>query len=107
LFSWGKGRMKVNLGELKDERESLASFLRTTLKAEVTSQENNVLVNSEKSSPQELQRLVNKFIYHRKLNNKYWTSLEGGTVKINNFKAAKNEKPKKKGITPATIKHGW
>ena len=97
----------MNLGELKDERESLASFLRTALKVEVSSQENNVLVDSEKSSPQELQRLVNKFIYHRKLNNKYWTSLEGGTVRINNFKVAKSEGPKKKGIQPATIKHGW
>ena len=97
----------MNLGELKDERESLASFLRTALKVGVTSQENNVLVDSEKSSPQELQRLVNKFIYHRKLNNKYWTSLEGGTVRINNFKVAKGEGPKKKGIQPATIKHGW
>ena len=107
MFSWGKEKLKVNLGELKDERESLASFLRTALKVEVTPQENNVLVNIEKSSPQELQKLVNKFIYHRKLNNKYWTSVEGGTVKINNFKAAKSEKPKKKGIAPATIKHGW
>ncbi|MGB8779150.1 MAG: hypothetical protein WCD81_00685 [Candidatus Bathyarchaeia archaeon] len=99
--------MKVNLGELKDERESLASFLRTTLKVEITSYDNNVLVDSEKSSPQELQRLVNKFIYHRKLNNKYWASLEGGTVRINNFKVAKSEGQKKKGITPSTIKHGW
>ena len=107
MFSWGKRRLKVNLGELQDEKESLASFLRTTLKGEINSQENNVSVDSEKLSPQELQRLVNKFIYHRKLNNKYWTSLEGGTVKINVFKAAKSEGKKKKGIAPATIKHGW
>lgn len=98
----------MNLGELKDERESLASFLRTTLKVEITSHDNNVLVDSEKSSPQELQRLVNKFIYHRKLNNKYWASLEGGVVNINNFKVAKkSEKQKKKGTPPSTIKHGW
>jgi hypothetical protein len=97
----------VNLGELKDERESLASFLRTTLKVEITSQDDNVLVDSEKSSPQELQKSVNKFIYHRHLNNKYWTSLEGGAVRINSFKVAKSEGKKKKGITPSTIKHGW
>ena len=97
----------MNLGELKDERESLASFLGTTLKVETTSQDDNVLVDSEKSSPQELQKLVNKFIYHRHLNNRYWTSLEGGAVRINSFKVAKSEGKKKKGITPSTIKHGW
>ena len=98
----------MNLGELEDERESLASFLRTTLRVEVTSYDNNVLVDSEKLSPQELQRLVNKFIYHRHLNNKYWASLEGGAVRINNFKVAKkSEEQKKKGTPPSTIKHGW
>ena len=98
----------MNLGELEDERESLASFLRTTLKVEITSYGNDVLVDSEKLSPQELQRLVNKFIYHRHLNNKYWASLEGGAVRINNFKVAKKSgEQKKKGTPPATIKHGW
>jgi hypothetical protein len=108
LFSWGKGKLKVNLGELEDERLSLASFLSTTLRVEVTSFGNDVLVDSEKLSPQELERLVNKFIYHRHLNNKYWATLQGGAVKINNFKVAKkSEKQKKKGTPPSTIKHGW
>ena len=98
----------MNLGELEDERESLVSFLRKTLEVEITSYDNNVLVDSEKSSPQELKRLVNKFIYHRNLNNKYWASLEGGTVRINNFKVAKkSEEQKKKAIPPSTVKHGW
>lgn len=108
MFSWRKERLKVNLGELEDERESLASFLRTTVRVEVTSFGNNVLVDSEKLSPQELQRLVNKFIYHRHLNNKYCATFEGGVVRINNFKVPKkSEKQKKKGIKPSTIKHGW
>jgi len=107
LFSSRKAKLKVSLGELKDERESLASFLGTTLKMEITSQDDNVLVDSQKLSPQELQKLVNKFIYHRHLNNKYWASLEGSAVRINSFKVAKKEGNKKKGIAPATIKHGW
>jgi hypothetical protein len=51
---------------------------------------------------------VSKFIYHRRLNNEYWVALEGGVVKINKFKGAKeSEKRKKKVTPPSTIKHGW
>ena len=108
MFSWWKKKSKVDLGELEDERESLSSFLRTTLEVDVTSDGNTVSVDSEKSSPQELKRLVIKFIYHRRLNNEYWVALEGGTVKIKKFKGVKeSEKRKKKVTPPSTIKHGW
>jgi len=100
--------LKVDLGELENERESLASFLRTTLKVEATSDGNTVSVDSEKSSPQELKRLVSKFIYHRRLNNEYWVALEGGTVKIKKLKGVKESEERKKKVTPpSTIKHGW
>jgi len=83
----------VDLGELEDERESLSSFLRSKLKVDVTSSGNKVLVNSENLSSEELKRLINKFVYHRNLNNKYWVSLESGVVKINKFKhSEKTEK---------------
>jgi hypothetical protein len=108
LFSWRKRKLRVDLGDLADERESLPSFLRTTLKVEVTSDNKNVLVDSEKMSPQELKKLVNKFIYHRHLNNEYWVALEGGVVKISRFKEVKKSgKRKKEAIPPSTIKHGW
>ncbi len=108
MFSWWKRKLKVDLGELEDERESLSSFLRTTLKVKVISDENNVLVDSEKLSPQELKRWVNKFVYHRHLNNEYWVALERGVVKIHKFKGAeKHEKRKKEATPPSTIKHGW
>ena len=98
----------MDLRELEDEKESLPSFSRMTLKVEVTSGNNNVLVDSEKMSPQELKKLVNKFIYHRHLNNEYWVALEGGVVKISRFKEAKKSgKRKKEAIPPSTIKHGW
>lgn len=98
----------MDLGELEDERESLPSFLRTTLKVEVTSDNNNVLLDSDKLSPEELKKSVNKFIYHRHLNNEYWVALEGGVVKISRFKdVKKSEKRKKEAIPPSTIKHGW
>ena len=108
MFLRRKRKLKVDLGELKDERESLSSFLRSKLKVDVTSSGNKVLVDSENLSPQELKRLVNKFVYHRNLMNKYWVALESNVVKINKFKhAEKKEKRKRKGTPPSTIKHGW
>jgi hypothetical protein len=108
LFSWWKRKLKVDLGELKDEKESLSSFLRSNLKVEVTSDDNSLLVDSEKSSPEELKRLVNRFIYHRDLNNEYWVALERGAVKIKEFKRRNESKKQKKKVTPpSTIKHGW
>lgn len=98
----------MDLGELKDERESLSDFLRVTLKVEVTSDGNNVFVDSEKLSSEKLERLVNKFVYRRHLNNRYWVALEGSVIKINKFKGEKkSEKQKKEGTLPSTIKHGW
>ena len=108
MFLRRKRKLKVDLGELKDERESLSSFLRSKLKVDVTSSGNKVLVDSENLSPQELKRMVNKFVYHRNLMNKYWVALESNVVKINKFKhAEKKEKRKRKGTPPSTIKHGW
>jgi hypothetical protein len=98
----------VDLGELEDEKEPLSSFLRSKLKVDVTSSGNKVLIDSENLSPQELKKLVNKFVYHQNLMNKYWVALENSVVKINKFKRAeKKEKQKRKGIPPSTIKHGW
>ena len=108
LFLRGKRKLKVDLGELKGESESLSSFLHSKLKADVTSRGTKLLVNSETISSKELKRMVNKFVYHRNLNNKYWVELEGDVVKINKFKRSKKkEEQEKKGTIPSTIKHGW
>jgi hypothetical protein len=108
FFLLRKRKLKVDLGELEHERESLSSFLCTKLKVEAISEGNNVLVDSEGLPSQELKRVVNKFVYHRHLNNEYWVALEGGVVKINKFKGAKkHEKGKKEATPPSTIKHGW
>ena len=98
----------MDLGELHDEKEHLSSFLRSSLKIDVTSNGSELLVDSEDLSSQELKRTVRKFVYHRKLNNTYWVSLESGVVKINKFKGAKKHKKRKKeGAPPSIITHGW
>jgi hypothetical protein len=106
LFS-GRRKLKVDWGELADEKENLSSFLCKTLNEKITSDDHHLLVDSEKLSVQNLQSAVNKFIYHRHLNNRYWVALEGGAVRIHRFKEKKNEKRKKPTTTPSTIKHGW
>ncbi len=59
-----------------------------------------LMVESEKVPLQDLQHIVNKFVYHRDLNNTHWVSVEGSTVKINKFKVI--EKKEKHEIrTPA------
>jgi hypothetical protein len=109
LFFRRKNKLKVDLGELQSERDQLFSFLRSSLKVDVTSSGNELLVNSEKLSPQKLKKLLNKFLYHQNLNNMYWVALKSGVVKINKFKsgAKKHKKRKKEGIQPSIITHGW
>jgi hypothetical protein len=108
LFLRRKRRLKVDLGDLKDERESLSSFLRSKLNVEVTSTDNKVTVDSPDLPPEELKRMVTKFVYRRNLMNEYWTALESDTVKIKKLKRTEKErKQKKEGTQPSTIKHGW
>jgi len=93
VFLRRKKKLKVDLGELEDERESLSSFLRSKLKVDVTSSGSKMFVDSQNLSSKELKRFVNKFVYRRNLMNKYWVALEGNVVKIKKFKnSEKHEK---------------
>jgi hypothetical protein len=107
VFLRRKRKLKVDLSELKDESESLSSFLRSKLKVEVTSRDNMVLVDSENLSSKELKRIVNKFVYHQNLMNNYWVALESDTIKFKKFKHTEKKEKRKKEGTPSTIKHGW
>jgi len=88
-------KLQVDLGDMKEEKERLASFLNTKLKIGFTAAQNKLVSDSNKATPQDLERAVNKFVYHRKLNSTHWVSLEKNTVKINTFKG-KDKKPEKK-----------
>jgi hypothetical protein len=107
LFLRGKRKLKVDLGELEREGESLSSFLRSKLKADVSLRGDKLFVDSDFCSPSELMRLVNKFVYHRNLNHTYWVALEDNVVKLHKFKRSEKKGKQKKGTIPSTIKHGW
>lgn len=100
LFLRRKRKLRVDLGELKDEREFLSSFLYSKLRVDVTSSGNKVLVYSENLSVEELKRIVNKFVYHRNLMHKYWVALESVVVKIKKFKVSEKREKRKKKVTP-------
>lgn len=105
LFSSGK-KLKIDLGELEDQKDSLSEFLSQTQNLKVTSESHSLLIDSV-SSPEAVEKRVQKFIYHQHLNNTYWAALEGGTVKIHKFKQKKVEGTKKRPTPPSMIKHGW
>ncbi len=98
VFGNHKNKLQVDLGDLQGEKEHLSSFLHSSLNVDATSSQNRLSVESEKLSPQELQRVVNKFVYRRHLNGTHWVSLEGSVVKINKFENAK--KPEKSQEKP-------
>jgi hypothetical protein len=104
-----KDQLKVDLGDLKDEKEKLASYLHSHLQINTTPTKEGLTIDPEDTSPQELKKAVNKFIYHRKLNCTHWVSLEMYSVKINKFKIKKKPKTKKQKKTPQheTLTQSW
>jgi hypothetical protein len=92
---------------MENERESLSSFLGATLNAKVTSDNDSLLIDSETTSIEKLNKQVTKFIYRRHLNQKYWVAIERDGVKIQVFEVKKSQKKKKQGAPPSIIKHGW
>jgi hypothetical protein len=104
-----KSKLQIDLGGLNPQKEELSKFLQSKLKLEVTLIENKMLVDSEKTTPQELQRVITKFIYHHNLNNAHWVSVEGKNVKINNFKnaATKKQEKDKKTAPHASLTQSW
>src|SRR4030043_532259 len=102
-----KKTLQVELGELTDEKDKLTSFLNTKLKINLTFSQNKLSVESETLSPEDLERAVNKFVYHQNLNRLYWVALEGRTVKINTFKNIKNPEKLRKNPTAPKFAHGF
>ena len=109
MFFGRKKRFTIDLGELEpDEKELISGFLRSSLKVDAVVNGGKASVDSEQFSLEELKRLVNKSVYRRNLNHKYWVALEDEIVKIRKFeKAKKQEKRRREEIPPSTIAHGW
>jgi len=99
--------IEVDMREMANERENLMSFLRTHFRLHSTLSDSGLAINREDTSPQDLMRMVTKFVYHKNLNGTHWVALENNTIKINKFKHQKEKKKNKNAVTASTIKHGW
>ncbi len=107
LFGKPASKLQIDLGDLQGEKERLSVYLHSSLKVDATSRQNRLSIDSGEISSQELQRVVNKFVYRRNLNSTHWVSLEGSIVKINKFKNAKKPEKSRKNPTPPKFAHGF
>jgi hypothetical protein len=103
-----KNKLQVDLGDLHSEKENLSSFLNSNLKVGVSSNLNKLSIDSEVLSPQDLQKAVTKFVYHKNLNTTHYASLDGSVVRISEFQT-NGKKPEKrnKNATPPHMAHGF
>ena len=97
----------VDLGDLQSEKENLANFLPLHLKVTVSQAGDKLKVNSEGISVQELQHVVNKFVYHRDLNSTHWVSVEGTTLKINRLNVIEKKEKHEKEPPHETAAQSW
>jgi len=82
--------LKVDIGDLKDQKENLADFLRTQFSLDSSVTPKGLRIKLEKGSNHSLTKMVNKFVYRKKLNNTHWVTVENNTVKIKRFSQKKD-----------------
>lgn len=99
--------LKVDLGDVPNEKENLINFLQLHLKVSVSQLGGMLAIDSEKVSLPELQHVVNKFVYHRDLNSTHWVSLEGATVKINRLNVIEKKEKIEKEPPHQTAAQSW
>jgi len=103
----GKTAVRVEMVDLAEEKEKLASFLQKSFNLNSSIIRDGLEVSGENVSAHALARFVNKFVYHKNLNGKYWVVAENNVVKIKRFKHDKKEKKNKHPQGASTIKSGW
>ncbi len=98
---------EVDLSDFQDDKEKLTNFLSTKLKTNATVSHSRITLNSDELSTEGLERAVMKFFYHQHLNQTYYATVDGNTVRIKRFKNVKKpEKLRKHGTSP-TFAHGF
>lgn len=107
LFKHKTSKFYVDLGDLDSEKENLTVFISEHLKVSVSQAANRLKVESENLSLQDLEHVVNKFVYHRDLNITHWVSSEDSTVKINRFEERKKKVHLKKEPPHQTAAQSW
>lgn len=107
-----RNKLQVDLGDLDDEKQNLTTFLQAKLKTDIEVGK-KLIVNSDTLSPEELEHVVNKFVYQKNHNVTHYVAVEGSTVKIMRFKHAKKpekdkkKNQKKKSLGTQNVAQGW
>jgi hypothetical protein len=102
-----KNRLQVDVGDLQNEKECLSNFLQSNLNVSVAPVENKLIVDSEKLSVLELQKVVAKYVYRHNFSRTHWVSVQDKTVKINRFKGAKKKEKHEKSTPHQNITQSW
>ena len=92
--------IKVDMGDLDGEKESLANFLLSQFKLNSSITPKGLELNAEAVPTYSLARMVNKFVYHKNLNRTHWVTVENNVVKINKFKGSNKKKEKHQKESP-------
>lgn len=95
------------MGDLDEEKESLAKFLQTQFKLNSSIIREGLELSMDDVSTFALARDVTKFVYRKHLNGTHWVDVKNNVVKINRFEHKKEAKKNKHPTTASTIKHGW
>jgi hypothetical protein len=100
--------VKVDVGDLNEEKEKLADFLRIQFKLNSSVTPKGLEMNEEDVSSCSLAVMVKKFLSRKNLSNTHWVSIENKVVKINRFKRTAKEQEKHKKSSPhQNITQSW
>ena len=101
------GSVKVDMADLESLKENLANYLLKHFKLNSSLIQQGLELNNDDVCSHELARMVNKFVYSKKLNSTHWVAVANNVVKINRFSHKNKAKKNKKPVTASTIRHGW
>ncbi len=93
--------IKIDVSELKDERENLSEFLAAKISVSVVSKGTTLLFDKEELSARNLKTFVKKFLHVRNLSESYRVVEEEKTIRIVRRKSKGKHGTEKKGTTPS------
>jgi hypothetical protein len=103
-----KNVIKVDMGDLDDEKEKLADFLRSQFKLNSSITPKGLEMNEDGVLSSSVAVMVKKFLSRKNLSNTHWVSIENNVVKINRFKRTTKEEEKHKKSSPhQNITQSW
>ena len=83
---------KVDIGDLENEKENLANFLRSQFRLNSSITRKGLELKLEDGSASTVTRMINKFVYHKTLNRTHYVTAEKNVVRITRFRKKKENR---------------